>query len=97
MAVTGKGNFPFNSRWVNGRKKDALRKQIFWADKDQSIQTIMVDWFFESAGPTYYGILKWWSGSSWINKPLKVYLAGSWQSKPVKRWNGSEWLLIDST
>ena len=46
--VTGRGNFPFSSRWMNGRKKDTLRKQIFYGDTDQSIQTIMVDWFFEA-------------------------------------------------
>jgi hypothetical protein len=50
MVITGRGNFPFSSRWMNGRKRDTLRKQIFWADTDQSIQTITMDWFFEAAG-----------------------------------------------
>lgn len=50
----------------------------------------------QGAGATYFGVLKRWTGSTWIKEPLKVYL-GSWQSKPLKRWNGSEWKLIDTT
>ena len=96
MAVTGKGDFPFISCWLNKNRKDTLRKQIFWADKDQSIQTIMEDWFFEVSGAVYYGILKRWNGSTWIKEPLKTFL-GTWLTKPLKRWDGSAWKEIDTT
>lgn len=48
-------------------------------------------------GPTYYGILKRWTGAAWVKEPLQTYLGGSWQSKPLKRWSGASWLLIDTT
>ena len=99
MAVTGKGNFPFNTKWVRNQNKNTLYKTMFFGDKDQSLKTIMEDWFFESAGapPAYYGILKRWTSSIWIKEPLKTYLAASWQSKPLKRWDGSAWKEIDTT
>jgi len=53
--------------------------------------------FFEASGATYYGILKRWTGGTWLKEPLKTYLASSWQSKPLKRWTGTEWVLIDTT
>jgi hypothetical protein len=48
-----------------------------------------------ASGTLYYGILKIWSGSLWIQKKLKVYLS-SWVNKPVKYWDGDEWLIINS-
>jgi hypothetical protein len=50
-----------------------------------------------SGGPTYYGILKRWTGAAWVKELLKVYLAGSWQTKPLKFWDGSQWRLVDTT
>jgi hypothetical protein len=50
-----------------------------------------------SAGVTYFGILKRWTGIAWEKEPLKTYLTGSWQSKPLKRWTGTEWKTIDTT
>jgi len=47
--------------------------------------------------PTYYGILKRWTGAAWIKEPLKTWLASSWQSKPLKRWTGVAWVTIDTT
>jgi hypothetical protein len=43
----------------------------------------------------FFGLLKYWNGSTWIRKPLKVFLGGTWQVKPLKRWNGNDWKLID--
>jgi hypothetical protein len=99
MTVTGKGNFPFLSSWMYNGTFDTLKKQVFFGDTDQSLLTIMTDWFFEPAGegPTYYGILKRWAGASWVKEPLKVYLAGLWQTKPLKYWDGTAWRLIDTT
>ena len=48
------------------------------------------------SGPTYYGILKYWTGTGWDKALLKVY-TGSWEIKPLKRWTGSEWALVDAT
>ena len=56
-----------------------------------------VDFSFGGAPPgEYYGILKRWTGSTWIKEPLKIYL-GSWQTKPLKRWDSSQWREIDTT
>jgi len=54
---------------------------------------------FELAGeaPSYYGILKRWTGTVWAKEALVVYTGGGWQSKPLKRWSGAEWLLIDTS
>jgi len=51
-----------------------------------------------SSGTVYYGVLKRWTGASWVKEPLKVYLAGTWQSKPLKRYASDlTWKLIDTT
>jgi hypothetical protein len=50
-----------------------------------------------TGGVTYYGILKRWTGATWVKEPLKTYLSGSWQTKPLYRWDGSAWKLIDTT
>lgn len=44
----------------------------------------------------YFGVLKWWNGSSWIQKPVKVY-TGSWATKALKMWTGTVWGDIDTT
>lgn len=38
------------------------------------------------------GILKYWTGSTWDNKPVKYWTGGAWDTKPVKRWTGSAWV-----
>lgn len=54
--------------------------------------------FFEAGGgPTYYGILKRWTGAAWVKSKLKVWLGGSWIEKALKRWDGSEWRPVDTT
>jgi hypothetical protein len=55
-----------------------------------------IDWFLGTgSGPTYYGILKRWTGSAWTKAKLLVYLGGSWIPKPLKRWTGSTWVDVD--
>jgi hypothetical protein len=49
------------------------------------------------SGGVYYGILKRYTGATWVKEPLKTYLGGSWQSKPLKRWTGTEWKQVDTT
>ena len=44
--------------------------------------------------PTYWGILKRWTGSDWIMAKLLVYKAGSWQTPLLKMWDGTDWRLI---
>lgn len=46
---------------------------------------------------TFFGVLKRWSGSSWVAEPLKSWVGGSWQLKPLKRWGGSGWLKVNTT
>jgi hypothetical protein len=62
------------------------------------IEAVLTDWFFgPGSGVTYFGILKRWSGATWVKEPFKNYLGTSWQPKSLKRWNGSQWALIDTT
>ena len=98
MAITQKGAFPFNTKWVRNQNKSTLYKTMFWGDIDQSLKTIMEDWFFATTTTGgYFGILKRWTSSIWIKEPLKTYLAASWQTKPLKRWDGTNWKEIDIT
>jgi hypothetical protein len=32
-----------------------------------------------------------WTGSAWVEKPVKVWTGSAWVQKPVKTWNGSIW------
>lgn len=36
--------------------------------------------------------LKYYTGSSWVWKPLKVYIGGQWVYKTLKRWDGTQWV-----
>jgi hypothetical protein len=51
---------------------------------------------FVLTGEEYDGILKRWSGATWVKEPLGVY-AGTWVSKPLKWWNGTGWKIVDTT
>lgn len=44
----------------------------------------------------FFGILKRWTGATWIKAKLMVRVGGTWVSKTVKRWTGSEWKEIDA-
>jgi hypothetical protein len=60
--------------------------------------TVAVAGFFDDGGaPTYYGILKRWTGAAWTKAKLMVYSGGSWVAKPLKRWTGSSWVEVDTT
>lgn len=63
----------------------------------QSVDIILRDASVPVGVPSviYYGILKAWSGASWLAKSLKVYISG-WVTKAVKYWSGTDWLLIDA-
>ena len=39
------------------------------------------------------GLLKYWTGSAWSEKPVKYWNGSAWVTKPVKYWNGSAWVL----
>lgn len=44
---------------------------------------------------TYNGYrpeLKYYTGSTWVWKPLKVYIGGQWVYKTLKRWDGTQWV-----
>lgn len=43
----------------------------------------------------FFGILKRWTGSSWVKAKLKSYDGTSFVTKPVRYWDGLEWKLID--
>lgn len=52
-----------------------------------------IDW--ELLPSAFYGVLKYWTGSAWVKKPIKTYTS-SFVSKPLKAWSGSAWELIDN-
>ena len=35
---------------------------------------------------------KHWTGSAWVEKPLKYWSGSAWTTKPVKKWNGVSWI-----
>jgi hypothetical protein len=37
---------------------------------------------------------KVWTGTEWVEKPVKVWMDGVWVEKPMKVWTGSEWELV---
>jgi len=45
----------------------------------------------------YYGILKRYTGVTWVKEPLKTYLAAVWATKPLKRYDGATWKTVDTT
>lgn len=36
-------------------------------------------------------IPKVWTGSAWVQKPVKVWSGSAWTAKPVKAWSGTAW------
>ena len=40
------------------------------------------------------GFIKYWGGSSWIQKPAQAWTGTEWVEKPVKVWNGLDWVTI---
>lgn len=36
--------------------------------------------------------LKYYNGSTWLWKPLFVYIGGQWVYKTLKRWDGTQWV-----
>jgi hypothetical protein len=45
----------------------------------------------------YFGILKRWTGASWVKAKLKVYNGALFAAKTTKRWDGAAWKEIDVT
>jgi hypothetical protein len=44
---------------------------------------------------TYHGVLKRYTGASWVKAKLKVY-STSFTIKKLKRWTGTEWVEVDA-
>lgn len=40
--------------------------------------------------------IKFFNGSSWVVKPMKVFMSGAWRTKQIKRWNGTQWVVIQN-
>lgn len=38
--------------------------------------------------------INYWTGSSWVSKPLKDWIASEWERKILKRWSGTEWITV---
>lgn len=36
--------------------------------------------------------LSYWTGSVWVEKPIKYWSGSAWIEKPLKQWNGSAWV-----
>ena len=56
------------------------------------IEYSILDW------PAYVvatGRPKFWNGSAFVQKPLKVWTGSAWVEKPVKVWNGSAWTTVN--
>ena len=46
--------------------------------------------------PPTDGYVKYYTGSVWELKPMKLYIGGTWVTKPVKFWDGSQWVSTTS-
>lgn len=57
---------------------------------------IMED-FWEFVAGGYSGVLKRWTGASWIKEPLKRWTGAAWVPAVLKRWTGTEWVQVDTT
>ena len=64
----------------------------------EALPAIVAGSYFDAAagGPTYFGSLRRWNGSSWVKAKLMAY-TGSWVAKPLKRWDGTQWREVDVT
>jgi hypothetical protein len=53
----------------------------------------------EDAGgpPAFSGILKRWSGASFVKGKLVYFNGATFTAKPLKRWNGGAWVEVDAT
>ena len=49
-------------------------------------------WELEVPNAPPSGNIKWWSGASWVLKPLKRWNGSSWVAATLKRWNGGSWI-----
>jgi len=75
-----------------------LTREDLVAKGGGGISQLVADDFFEaSAGPTYYGILKRWTGAAWVKAALKRWTGATWVAATLKRWTGTEWVLVDAT
>ncbi len=84
-------------RRANLISTDSLRKQVASPTNTGGV-VVWPDWWFESGtGPTYYGILKRWTGAAWVKAKLLVRVGGAWVAKPLKRWTGAAWVEVDAT
>ncbi len=65
-----------------------------WFDPDVKPAGWFADEFVDVSGnSSHTGLVLAWSGSAWVEKPVKWYDGGSWVTKPLKRWTGSTWTL----
>jgi hypothetical protein len=60
-------------------------------------QLVSDDFFEADAGPTYYGILKRWTGAAWVKATLKRWTGATWAAAVLKRWTGTAWVQVDTT
>jgi hypothetical protein len=74
--------------------KDPVDLGMFVDDKLRNVPAYYVT--EGGGGTTYFGILKRWTGATWVKSKLMVY-NGTWQAKKLKRWNGSAWKEVDAT
>jgi hypothetical protein len=71
--------------------------ELVQTEASQVAPTIAGEFFEKGGGVTYYGTLKVWTGSVWDKLPSADYLVNRFVAKSVKRWDGSHWLLMDTT
>lgn len=57
-----------------------------------SIFEVFVDGEFTPGAET--GFIKYWTGSVWEKKPVKVFNGATWETKPLKYFNGSIWVTV---
>ena len=64
---------------------------VIWLRETNASDIARTEFFGE--GVTTAGYVKYWTGTTWVLKPVKYWNGSAWIQKPVKYWNGSAWLL----
>ena len=47
--------------------------------------------YFDTAPPASGGLLKYWTGSAWVGKPVKYWNGSAWVTGVMKWRDGAAW------
>lgn len=60
-------------------------------DKDKAGELLNEDFFDTETVTTTETLMKYWNGSAWISKPLKIFKNSTWETPTLNRRDASTW------